>query len=190
MDSFFFPKTWIHSEQDIRHLNDALATSELNDPIQVVFFLLYSEKTEVLEEWAHRWTLSNKEKTTLLALRDHVDTVAALSPTDIPGIKRLIRSPNWEKTCGVIESLEILVPGRWPNYRHLLEISQNWTPEELTPPPLLTGRDLQQMGLKPGPLFKELLTALETEQLAGRIVSQEQARRWVEKQVVETTVEN
>ena len=184
-----FPQTWIHSEGDLRHLNNALVKSELNDPLQIVFLLLYLEKTEVLEEWGQRWTLSNQEKTTLLALRDLVDAVATLSPTDIPGIKRLVRAPHWDKTCGVLESLEILVPGRWPNYRHLLEISQNWTPEDLNPPPLLTGYDLQHMGLKPGPLFKELLTALETEQLAGSIVSQEQARKWVQEQVAETTRE-
>jgi poly(A) polymerase len=41
--------------------------------------------------------------------------------------------------------------------------------EPLIPPPLVSGRDLVAMGLAPGPRFKELLDAVQTEQLEGRI---------------------
>lgn len=58
---------------------------------------------------------------------------------------------------------------------HLMALSR----EELHPPRLLTGHDLQTMGFKPGPLFKEILEALETAQLEGELATAEEARRMV-----------
>jgi poly(A) polymerase len=51
--------------------------------------------------------------------------------------------------------------------------------DELHPPRLLTGHDLQAMGFKPGPLLKEILLALETAQLEGELATTEEARRMV-----------
>jgi poly(A) polymerase len=45
----------------------------------------------------------------------------------------------------------------------------------LIPPPLVTGRDLIQLGLAPGPAFKGLLEAVQTEQLEGRLYEREPA---------------
>ena len=42
-------------------------------------------------------------------------------------------------------------------------------PEELNPPPVLTGQDLITAGLKPGPEFKRILDAVREAQLEGRI---------------------
>ena len=45
------------------------------------------------------------------------------------------------------------------------------TPEQLNPKPLLTGDDLQTLGLSPGPLFKKLLDAVRVAQLDGAIAN-------------------
>jgi poly(A) polymerase len=37
------------------------------------------------------------------------------------------------------------------------------------------------MGFKPGPLFKEILTRVEDEQLEGRLTNREQALEWVRR---------
>jgi len=55
------------------------------------------------------------------------------------------------------------------NYEFLQAREAEFAAEPLIPPPLVSGRDLIAMGLKPGPRFKELLDAVETEQLEGRI---------------------
>jgi poly(A) polymerase len=52
-------------------------------------------------------------------------------------------------------------------------------PEELNPPPVLTGEDLIALGLKPGPAFKQLLDAVREAQLEGRAATKEQARALV-----------
>ena len=47
--------------------------------------------------------------------------------------------------------------------------------EEMRPRPLITGHDLIEMGLEPGPLFKEILGAIEDAQLEGTISSRDDA---------------
>lgn len=51
--------------------------------------------------------------------------------------------------------------------------------EELRPPPLIRGQDLIDLGFKPGPLFKDILQSVETEQLEGRLHSFEEAKEFV-----------
>jgi len=46
-------------------------------------------------------------------------------------------------------------------------------PEELNPPPLVTGEDLIALGLKPGPEFKRLLDAVRERQLENRLRSKD-----------------
>ncbi len=65
----------------------------------------------------------------------------------------------------------------------LLEIVQeNWKNFLLEKPkvkPLLRGKDLIEMGYTPGPIFKEILNAVENAQLEGQITSIEEARQFV-----------
>jgi len=54
-------------------------------------------------------------------------------------------------------------------------------PEQISPPPLLNGRDLIALGLPPGPRFKEILRAVEEAQLEGRLRNREDALAWVQQ---------
>jgi poly(A) polymerase len=48
--------------------------------------------------------------------------------------------------------------------------------DELHPPRLLNGNDLIDMGFSPGPLFSEILRAVEDAQLDGEITTSDEAR--------------
>lgn len=61
------------------------------------------------------------------------------------------------------------------NYEFLQAKEAEFAAEPLIPPPLVTGRDLIQLGLQPGPRFKEILEIIQTEQLEGRILAREPA---------------
>jgi poly(A) polymerase len=54
------------------------------------------------------------------------------------------------------------------------------TPEEIRPTPLISGDDLIALGYRPGPIFKEILKAVEEAQLDLHIHSRTDAVRWVE----------
>ena len=48
--------------------------------------------------------------------------------------------------------------------------------------PLVTGEDLIAAGYSPGPLFKEILAAIEDAQLDGKLQSKEEAMRLVRRE--------
>ncbi len=56
--------------------------------------------------------------------------------------------------------------------------------EPLIPPPLLTGRDLITLGLKPSPRFSEILEAVEGRQLEKTLTTREEALAWVKTDFV------
>jgi poly(A) polymerase len=55
-------------------------------------------------------------------------------------------------------------------------------PAELNPPPLVTGHDLRQLGLPPGPQYRTLLTAIRDLQLDGELATGADALDWVRRQ--------
>ena len=66
------------------------------------------------------------------------------------------------------------------NYDFLNEKSEEFANEPLIPSPLITGKDLIEKGLKPGPRFKEILEEIQTEQLENRIGTREEALEFLE----------
>jgi tRNA nucleotidyltransferase/poly(A) polymerase len=73
------------------------------------------------------------------------------------------------------------------NYDFLLNKAEEFAAEPLIPPALVSGRDLIAMGLTPGPHFKELLDAVQTEQLEGRILAREPALAYLKELVRESS---
>ena len=72
------------------------------------------------------------------------------------------------------------------NWEYLIAKGEEFSREPLIPPPLITGRDLIAAGMSPGPLFREILDEIETEQLEGRLITREQAlsvfqEKWLPK---------
>lgn len=61
------------------------------------------------------------------------------------------------------------------NYDFLREKQESFANEPIIPPPLVTGHDLIQMGMKPSPLFKSILESIQTEQLEGRLIDRDAA---------------
>ncbi|HKS16767.1 MAG TPA: HD domain-containing protein, partial [Planctomycetota bacterium] len=60
-------------------------------------------------------------------------------------------------------------------------IKASMKPEELKPPPLVTGNDLIEMGYSPGPRFKQALTELMDAQLEGTVKDRNQALEMARK---------
>lgn len=66
----------------------------------------------------------------------------------------------------------------WAIVRDAVEACRADTGSAALPPPLLTGDDLKAMGYAPGPLFREIMEALQVEQLENRLADAEAARAW------------
>jgi poly(A) polymerase len=97
-------------------------------------------------------------------------------------LKRFIRLPHFDEHL-VLHRLDCLSShrrlGAYDFVRRMLE----QTPvEEIRPPRLLTGLDLQQLGYRPGPAFSQILSSLEDAQLEGIIKSREEAISYLREQ--------
>ncbi|MCC6586420.1 MAG: CCA tRNA nucleotidyltransferase [Bryobacterales bacterium] len=69
--------------------------------------------------------------------------------------------------------------GNLTNWEFVRDKLQAVPTEELRPPRLLTGADLIAAGYAPGPLFREMLEAVETGQLEGRLRTRDDALAFV-----------
>src|SRR6266513_1001079 len=65
------------------------------------------------------------------------------------------------------------------NYEFLLRKREEFANDPIIPPPLVRGDDLIALGLKPGPKFGEILEAVETRQLEGKLRTRDEALNWV-----------
>jgi poly(A) polymerase len=78
---------------------------------------------------------------------------------------------KWVCTCVLAEC-----PGVPSDpFDHLLQREKDWSEDDLNPDRLLTGNDLKEMGLEPGPAFGEILETVRRAQLNDDITSREEA---------------
>ena len=99
-------------------------------------------------------------------------------------LKRFMASPRFDDELELHRVDCASSNGFTDNLYFLLEKREEFSREPLIPPPLISGRDLITHGLKPSPLFSEILSEIETEQLEGRLHTREQAleffrNKWV-----------
>jgi poly(A) polymerase len=128
-----------------------------------------------------RLKFSNAQMETILALiHEHM---MFMNVRDMrPGrLKRFLRQPDFDLHLE-LHRLDCLGShGMLDNYTFCRKNLSELSAEQLHPPPLLTGGDLIVRGYVPGPLFKEILNAVEDAQLNGEIQTKEDAERWVGK---------
>lgn len=67
------------------------------------------------------------------------------------------------------------------NYEFVQQKRAEFASEPLIPRPLISGHDLIQRGWTPGPDLGRVLTAVQTQQLEGRLTTKEEALAWVEE---------
>ena len=125
-----------------------------------------------------RFTNRHTERVTQL-VRDHLKfkDLQQMRPATL---KRFLRQEGFE------EHLELHRLDCLGSHRNLdlWQISKDYLtqlkPEEIRPAPLISGDDLIALGYRPGPVFKEILKAVEDAQLDLAIQDRAQALHWVE----------
>ena len=90
-------------------------------------------------------------------------------------LKRFLRLPRFAEHLE-LHRLDVLASNRRLESYDLVKRKLEELPEErLKPPPLIAGAALIAAGYLPGPLFAQILTAVEDAQLDGAIASEEEA---------------
>jgi poly(A) polymerase len=113
---------------------------------------------------------------TLVANHLRFKDVFAMRPATL---KRFVRLPRFEEHLE-LHRLDCLAShGNLDAYKFVQRFLRETPPEQVRPARLITGDDLMQMGFRPGPLFKEILHAVEEAQLDGRLRGRDEAIEFV-----------
>jgi len=96
-------------------------------------------------------------------------------------LKRFVRLPRFDEHLELHRLDCLSSHGQLQSYEFVQRFLAETPPEQVQPPRLLTGDDLQQMGYVPGPLFSDILRSLEDAQLEGRVQNKEGAAEYVRK---------
>jgi tRNA nucleotidyltransferase/poly(A) polymerase len=96
-------------------------------------------------------------------------------------LKRFMAAPDFELELELHRVDCASSNGFTDNHDFLTAKRGEFAAEPLIPPPLVTGADLIALGLKPGPRFKEILDAIQTEQLEGRLGDRDSALAFLGK---------
>ena len=99
-------------------------------------------------------------------------------------LKRFMARPNFEEELELHRVDCTSSHGMLDNYEFLRSKKEEFASEPLIPEPLVTGHDLIELGLKPGPRFKEILEAVQSRQLEGTLTSPQEARDWVKAELL------
>ena len=113
---------------------------------------------------------------TLVANHMRFKDVERMKPATL---KRFVRLPRFEEHLELHRLDCLCSHGRLDSYGYLQHVLAETPPEQIRPPRLLGGDDLKALGYHPGPVFREILTAIEDAQLEGHLQSKEQALAYV-----------
>ena len=131
--------------------------------------------TKMAEEICHRFRLSNDDTEQVLSLVANHMRFGDVERMKESTLKRFFRLPKFEEQLE-LHRLDCMSSHRDLGLYDFAKKKFHSLPaEQICPAPLITGDDLIQAGYQPGPLFKELLTAVEDAQLEGTIRTKEEA---------------
>jgi poly(A) polymerase len=129
----------------------------------------------VAEEVCRRLHFSNDDTQQILALVAHHMRFKDVPEMRLSTLKRFVRLPRFREHLE-LHRLDCLAShGNLDTYHAVSRFLSETPQEAVQPSPLITGSDLLALGLKPGPLFGEILQVVEDAQLEGQITTREQA---------------
>ena len=142
-------------------------------------FLLISKliKSQGMVPTIERWKLSNAESNAILWLENNLLVLTRGHQLPWSEIQPLLIDRHARMALDVAE---VQFGSQHEGIRFCRE-RLSWSEEKLNPEPLIDGADLKQLGLKPGPMFKQILDRVRRLQLDGEIGSMESALNVVQE---------
>jgi poly(A) polymerase len=129
----------------------------------------------------HRLRFSNDDTQQILALVANHMKFKDVGQMRKSTLKRFVRLPAFPEHLELHRLDCLSSHGRLEAYQALKNFLAETPAEQVSPPRLLTGVDLQDMGYVPGPHFQRMLTALEDAQLEGQLQTRDQAIHFIRK---------
>ncbi len=137
--------------------------------------LLHHTPVAGVQKIVDRLKFSRAEMQHIISLVENLPRFSEVRQMSIAKLKRFFRLNRFEDHVE-LEYIHSTVEGEdLGDVQHVRRKLAEWTEQDIFPQPLITGDDLIGMGFVPGPLFKDILTRIEDEQLDGRLTDRRQA---------------
>jgi poly(A) polymerase len=121
-------------------------------------------------------TADTEQIESLVANHLRFKDVFAMRPATL---KRFVRLPQFHQHLELHRLDCISSHGMLDAYEFVCRFLRETPPEQVRPARLVSGDDLKEMGLQPGPRFKEILESVEEAQLEGRLKKRDEALAFV-----------
>jgi putative nucleotidyltransferase with HDIG domain len=133
------------------------------------------------EAICRRYRFSNEETEQIVALVANHMRFMAVDQMRTSTLKRFVRLPQFREHLELHRLDCLSSHGNLDSYAMVQRFLAETPAEQVRPQRVLTGTDLSEMGYIPGPLFSEILKAVEDAQLEGQIATREEAKELVRK---------
>ncbi len=130
---------------------------------------------EMAEKILRRLRFSNAEREAVVAMVANHMTFKDVKAMRLSTLKRLLARPTFESELKLHHADCSACHGKLGNVTFLKRRQREMPVAEIRPPRLISGRDLIEIGLKPGPEFGRILADVEEAQLEGKVTTRAQA---------------
>jgi poly(A) polymerase len=157
-------------------------------PDRYTFYYHEHVGARLANEICFRLKLSNDERERVVWLVEKHQFLCDVRQMRTSKVKTILNHPGIHELLA-LHRADALASGRSVEHVEYCEfLLKCWTQDDLDPEPLLSGHDLARLGLKPGPIYKELLDAVREAQLDATIKAMPQALALVERLLKEKGV--
>jgi tRNA nucleotidyltransferase/poly(A) polymerase len=138
--------------------------------------------------------LSGDQKNELVYMKQHVQNfrqhLTGAYRMSEATIKRELRQPGVELALEIMTQDEVMGKTNFGIEALMSFVGkiEAYTPEEIKPTPLVTGKDLIDAGIPAGPIFTEILRDIESHQLNGVFTTKEQGMTFVRERTYQDTL--
>ena len=181
---------WVHTRLLLTHLkhpSPVLALSALLHDVgkprtartepsgRIRFFGHEGVGARMAEEILRRLRFSNDDTEAVVACIANHMAFKDAPQMRVSTLKRLLARPTFPEELELHRVDCTASHGELDIHRFLQAKQSEFSKEEIKPRPLVTGHDLQELGIPPGPRMGEILHQLMDEQLEGRLANREAA---------------
>jgi len=128
----------------------------------------------IAEEILRRLRFSTGDSAQILSLVRHHMQFGDIKSMKQSTLKRFLRLPSFDEHLALHRADCLSAHRDLSLYDFAKDAYETTEPDQVSPPLLVTGRDLIAAGYRPGPPFKAMLEAAEDAQLEGRIATTEE----------------
>jgi poly(A) polymerase len=137
---------------------------------------------KITEEICERLRFSKQDSAQVLALVDNHMRFGHVKRMKESTLKKFLRMPRFDEHLALHRADSLASHGNLSTYQFIQEKLAEIPPVEIRPAALVSGDDLIAAGYAPGPRFREILEAVEDQQLEGRLLSRDTALEFVRRE--------